>query len=253
MRRLYPTPRDEALADLYLDLDWPPAPDDRPYLYLDMVSSIDGAATAEGRTADLGGEADELAFSRLREWCDAILVGAGTVRVEGYGPPRPSEDAQLRRSARGLTPVPTMIVITARCDLDPASRLFEDPQRRPTILTVDDADPQRRAALEVVADVIAVGRGRVDLRAGLRALRTRGVARLLGEGGPTLNGTLFAADLVDELFLTIAATIVGQVAPRIVAGEIGGAPRPATLVELREHEDELLARYRVGQATRAAG
>ena len=242
MRQLYPTSRDEDLDALYTELDVPAAPADRPWTYLDMVASVDGAAALDGRAGGLGGEADRLAFSRLREWCDAILVGAETVRAEDYGPPRPTKEAQARRRARGLESIPRLIVVTASADLDPGARLFADPQRRPLLLVPEDVTLS--ADLARVADAVAVGQRRVGLRAAFARLRAMGIARLLCEGGPSLNVELLREDLVDELFLTIAPLLVGSDAPRIVTGDLA-VPRTAALVELREHEGALLARYRL--------
>lgn len=244
MRRLLPKPRDEPLEDLYLDLAFPEPPLDRPYLYLDMVASVDGAATAGGRTAKLGAEADQLAFSRLREWCDVILVGASTVRIENYGPPRPGADARARRAARGLPEVPRIAVVTASCSLNPAGRLFSDPRRRPIVLTTEEGHPQRLAGLAAVADILQVGSGRVDLTSALAQLRREGVRRILCEGGPTLTAGLVSARLVDELFLTMTPQVIGGSALRILDGEVRSAPLRLTLVELREHAGELLLRYR---------
>lgn len=244
MRRLIPSFREEDLEDLYLDLELPDPPDDRPHLYLDMVSSADGAATVRGRTGELGSEADGLAFSRLREWCDAILVGAETVRVERYGPPRPTEGSRQRREARGLAPVPPLIVVTASCRLEPGSRLFSDPGRRPVVLTIEDADPSAVAALREVADVRQVGHGRVDLTAAMGRLREDGVRHLLCEGGPTLNAELIRSGLVDELFLTLTPQVVGRSRRRIVEGAVDHGARDVDLLELREHGGELLLRYR---------
>ncbi len=244
MRRLIPSLREEDLDDLYLELELPEPPDDRPHLYLDMVASADGAATVRGRTDDLGSEADRVAFSRLREWCDAILVGAETVRIEQYGPPRPTEDSRHRREGRGLAAVPPLIVITASCRLDPDSRLFSDPARRPIVLTIEDADPSAVAALREVADVRQVGHGQVDLTAAMGRLREDGVRHLLCEGGPTLNAELIRLGLVDELFLTLTPQVVGVSRRRIVEGAVDHGTREVELVELREHDGELLLRYR---------
>ncbi|MBW3577925.1 MAG: pyrimidine reductase family protein [Actinobacteria bacterium] len=243
MPRIHPDVHDETLDELYTELAFPPPATDRPYVYLDMVASVDGAATAQGRTGPLGGEADRVAFSRLREWCDVILVGASTVRIEDYGPPRPSDAARMRRRSRGLGPVPRLVVVTATLSLNPAARLFADPARQPLVLVPEDADPARRAALAEVAEVSGVGHGRVDLVAALRALRASGVRYVLCEGGPTLNGELLAAGLVDELFLTISPRLVGSSAYRIVQGPLPGAPQPIELREVREHGGELLLRY----------
>lgn len=251
MRRLLPDVADEALDDLYTRLELPDPPSDRPHVYLDMVASADGAATLDGRTGGLGGEADRYAFSRLREWCDAILIGASTVRIEDYGPPRPVEAARARRTARGLAPVPRLVVVTATAQLEPAARLFADPSRRPTVLAPEDADPTRLGSLRLVADVLTVGRGRVELPAALHLLRRSGVRWLLCEGGPTLNAELLSAGLVDELFLTVTPQLVGASRRRIVHGEVRGGPCVLQLVELREHASELLLRYRLLRAGRS--
>lgn len=244
MRRLIPDVAAEELDELYLELDLPVPPDDRPFLYLDMVASADGAATVRGRTGELGSDADRVAFSRLREWCDAILVGAETVRVEDYGPPRPTDASRERRARRGLDPVPALVVVTASCRLDPATRLFADPDRRPTIVTIEDADREAVEALRAVAHVVQVGHGRVDLPRALRLLRADGVSHLLCEGGPTLNSELLRHDLVDDLFLTITPQVVGTSRRRIVEGVVDHGPRTLEIVELREHGGELLLRYR---------
>lgn len=248
MDRLLPDVAPEELEDLYVDLEVP-AGVERPHLYLDMVASIDGAATIEGRTRKLGGEADRIAFRRLRETCDAILVGAGTVRVEDYGPPRRHDGTVERRRARGLTDLPTIVVVSASLRFDPAARIFQDPDLRPTILTVEDAPQERRRAVSDVADLVSVGTGLVDLAAGMGSLADRGWRRVLCEGGPRLNAELFALGLVDELFLTITPTIAGDTDRRIVEGPIGDR-RDAELVELRHHEGELLLRYRFPREAR---
>ncbi|MFN2557027.1 MAG: dihydrofolate reductase family protein [Nitriliruptorales bacterium] len=244
MRRLFPDPHEAPLDELYLDLAFSAAPSRRPHVYLDMIASVDGAATLAGRTAGLGGPADKLVFHRLRETCDAILVGASTVRIEDYGPPRPSEEAQARRRARGLASVPRLVVMTATAALSPASRVFSDPQRRPLVITVEDAPSHRVEELQPVADIVQAGVSQVDLGAAMARLRAEGMAYVLCEGGPTLNGQLLAARVVDELFLTLAPQVVGTSPRRIVEGELGLASLPVELMEAHEHSGELLLRYR---------
>lgn len=243
VRVLFPECREETLEDLYADLGFP-EPSARPFLYLNMVATADGAAHLEGRTRGMGGVADRVAFRRLREHCDVVLVGAGTVRAEGYGPPRLDPEAQERRRRRGLAPVPRLAVVSARLHLDPSLKLFADPRNRPVLVTTEDAAPLRRRALEAVAEVVPFGRGSVDLPRALRWLYESGVRRVLCEGGPSLNAHLLAAGLVDELFLTVAPLVAGGAAGRIVAGPVGG-PLQLALRELREYGGELLARYQV--------
>lgn len=253
MRRLLPDVADEDLDDLYTTLEFPAPSASRPYVYLDMVASADGAATVEGRARELGGTADAVAFSRLREWCDAILVGASTVRIEDYGPPRPKEEARARREARGLDPYPRLVVITRSLALNPGGRLFSEASRPPVVLVPGDADEDRLGALREVAEVIQVGMGSVDLVLALGELRRLGVRHLLCEGGPTLNAELLARSLVDELFLTVSPQLVGLSGLRIVDGPLAESPSPLELIELREHDGELLCRYRILAGTGSEG
>lgn len=240
MRRLLPTPGDEPLDALYLDLRFPERPD-RPYTYLHFVMSADGGATLRGRTEGLGGEADRLAFLRLRETCDVVLVGAGTVREERYGPPRLDPEAQARRRARGLEPLPRLAIVTSRLALHPTLRVFSDPEQRPLVVAPEDADPQGIARIAGGAEVLPCGRGRVDLRRMLALFRARGVRWVLCEGGPTLAAQLVAQDLVDELFLTLAPWLLGSAERRLLDGTF--PPRRLRLVEAREHGGDLLLRY----------
>ncbi|MDR5683079.1 MAG: dihydrofolate reductase family protein [Armatimonadota bacterium] len=241
MRQLIPVARDEPLDALYLDLQLGEG-GQRPYLYVNMVSSADGAATIGGRSRGLGGEADRIAFRRLRETADAILVGAGTARDEDYRPPRLSAEGQQRRRARGQALAPRLVVVTGRVSLDPAARMFSDPENRPLIVTTERSGPRARAMLQAAADILTAGAHEVDFDAALRRLREMGIRRLLCEGGPTLNAALISRGLVDELFLTIAPIVVGRSPHRIVTGDLPG-PRRLALRELREHRGELLTRY----------
>lgn len=238
MHRLLPSSAPVDLEDAYAGLE----PPDDSWTVLGMVGAVDGAAAVDGRSEGLGGRGDLAAFRALRTLPDVVLVGAGTVRAEDYGPPVPRGVAARR--ARGQADVPRIAVVTRSADLDPAARLFGDPDRRPLVLTTRDAPEDRRAALREVADVVEVGQDDVAPGDALAELHRRGLRRVVCEGGPSLNGQLLAAGVVDELFLTLAPTLVGEVGPRVVAGRL---PAPVDLVlhELRVHGAELVLRYRV--------
>lgn len=250
MRRLVPPtgsiPLDEAYAELRLHAG--PPDGGRAGVSLGMVASVDGAVALDGRSGGLGGEADRVAFRRLRTACDALLVGAGTARAEDYGPPGRSASQRRARVAAGLTPVPQLLVVTASADLDPASRLFATPHDdevpRPIVVTHRAAPTAAVSALREVTEVVAIGATAVDLAALLRTCAERGWRRVLCEGGPSLNGALLAAGLVDEVLLTVAPTLVAGTAGRIVRAD-AEVPTPLELRELHEHEGELLLRYRV--------
>ena len=239
MYRLWPDPDltplpDDALTALYEQ----PAPGVR----MNFVTSVDGAVEIEGRSAGLGNPADKKVFGLLRQYPDALLVGAGTLRREGYNAVRLDPSRRAWREARGLDAYPRLIVISRRLELDPTYKAFTEAPRRPIILTSEDAPPDRVTALSVVADVVASGLGTVDLRSCFAALRERGIARILSEGGPQLFGSLTAVDLVDEVCLTVSPLLAGPGAGRITAGPPSSV-RDLALAHILYAEDAMLLRY----------
>jgi len=242
MRQLLPTPGDVDPVAAYLAAARP-APADRPWVAMSMVSSLDGATAVHGRSGPLGGAPDRAVFRAVRAIADAVLVAAGTVRAEGYGPVRLSEEAVAARVAAGRSAgPPRLVVVSGSLDLD-LSRAAEGPVR-PLVLTTADARPDRRAALEEVAEVRAYGAGEVDLGAALSDLRADGVGVVVCEGGPSLNRALVAADLVDEWCVTLAPTIAGGASRRVVDGapELGEG-QPLELASLLEEDGVLLGRW----------
>lgn len=210
---------------------------------MNFVSSLDGAATVEGRTAELGGEGDKRVFDLLRRLADVVLVGAGTVRIERYGAMRLSEESAVWRERQGLAPQPVFGIVSGRLLLDPASRVFAEAPVRPLVLTVETAPADRRAELERVADVVDCGVGAFDPLAMMRMLRERGLEQVHGEGGPSLFGTMLAADVVDELCLTLSPELTAGDAPRIAHGEAPVRPARMALASLLRQESDLFARY----------
>jgi riboflavin biosynthesis pyrimidine reductase len=214
-----------------------------------MVQALDGAATLDGRTAPLGSEADKRVFDLLRALADVILVGAGTARTEGYEPVRPeSEGLRWAWLRDGRTPSAPIAVVTRALDLDLASPLIagSPPHARTIVITTQAAPPERRAAAARTADVIVAGAASVDMKAALDALAERGHLRILTEGGPVLLAQLVAADLLDELCLTLSPLLAGSAAGRIVAGALmpGGGAHSCTLAHvLADDNDHLLCRY----------
>lgn len=224
-------PDDELVAELR-------RPD--PVLRVNFVASVDGAATRDGLSGGLGDPADRCHFELLRRAADVVLVGAGTVRAEGYGPMRVSEESAEWRVAHGLTPHPVFAIVSGSLDLDPASRIFVEAPVRPVILTTPGRDAP---AFAEVADVVETGGGEiVDAAAAVAALHERGLTRVLCEGGPQLFGALLAADVVDELCLTIEPTLEAGTARRIAAGLLP-QPRALELVHVLRSASTLLLRY----------
>ncbi len=213
-----------------------------PTLRVNFVASIDGAVTVNGKSAGLGGPGDKLIFDTLRMACDALVVAAGTVRTENYDALRLTEPARQWRLRQGLPEFPLMVVVSGSLDLDPGQLVFSDAPIRPLIVTHAGAPADRRAALAEVAEIVTVGETSVDLAAAVRELHARGATQLLCEGGPHLLGAMIAADLVDELCLTLAPVLAGPGAGRITAGP-PGPPRALALRHTLAADGQLLLRY----------
>lgn len=232
MRLLLPEPRPltgDDLLDLYGDA--------RPAVRGGFVVTTDGAVAVDGGSRGLQTPADEAVFHALRGVADAVVVGAGTARAEGYGPVRPRPDAQRWRAARGMAAQPPLVLVSRSLDLDPADRCFTGPA---VVVTCAAADAGRRAALAAVADVVVAGDDEVDLPAAVAALHERGLERLLCEGGPTLLTALLEAGLLDELCLTLTPRLLGP-APTLLVRPYDA---PLSLRSLVDGGDGvLLARY----------
>jgi riboflavin biosynthesis pyrimidine reductase len=225
VRRVLPDPVDD-LDDDMLAAAYDPAtasasasvPAERPFVRCNMISSLDGAISVDGRSGALGGPGDRRVFATLRAWADVIVVGAGTVRAEHYGPARLGDDAQRRRAARGQPPQPPIAVVTTAGVFDYGTPFFTDATARPLVVTTEQGAARVANDAGDRADVVAAGTDTVDLAAAFAALHARGARSVLVEGGPGLNGDLARAGLLDELCLTLAPRIVGGDGPRLVAG-----------------------------------
>lgn len=219
------------------------APEDRPYVVLNMVSTADGRATLEGRAGPIGNRADRELFHQLRTRTDAVLVGAGTARVEGYRRLVRDPAHRAQRERDGLSPDPLACIVTGRLDLPlDAVPLLSDPESTVVVLTASEAEIEGAAAR--IHYLRAAG-GKLDLRAMLRELRARfGVRSVLCEGGPTLNRALLAAGLVDELFLSLAPKLTAGARPlTIVEGMTLPRPVDMELTWLLESGGHLFLRY----------
>jgi riboflavin-specific deaminase-like protein len=240
MRRLLPDPVASITPEEAYTVARP-APAGRPWVLLDMVTSLDGATAIEGRSGGLGGPADKLVFHALRSLADVILVGAGTARAEDYGSPRIPEPVQEVRVLRGQAAVPRLAVVSRSLDLPAGSRLFDaDPP--PMVITAPGAALALRAEIAQRADLVLAGHDDdVDLGMALATLREMGHEVVVCEGGPRLNGLLLAAGLVDELCLTVAPTMVGGGSARIAVGP-AVAPVGFDLAHVLEQDGELFLR-----------
>jgi riboflavin biosynthesis pyrimidine reductase len=226
-------------------------PSSRPYLVLNMISSTDGRATLGGRSGPLGGRADSELLHGLRTTVDAVMAGAGTVRAERYSRLVCEEHDREIRRARGLSEEPLVCVVSGRLALDEEIPLLADPQARVAIVTASEASLPLgcRAHIDYIR---ATREGVLDLEGAMGELRERfGVRTLLCEGGPHLNSHLLAAELVDELFLTLSPKLAGgditSEALRILSGPELDPPATLELLGVSEHDSYLFLRYRIVQ------
>jgi 5-amino-6-(5-phosphoribosylamino)uracil reductase len=205
------------LPDLYRY----PADHHGVWLRANFIASLDGGATFSGKSGRLGGSGDRAVFSLLRELADVILVGAGTVRAEGYAGARPTVGQRGRRQARGQSEVPQLAIVTKSGHLERDMPVFTRTEVPPLVCTCAGAADQTRHTLAGLADVIDCSiddPGEVDAAGILAALADRGLNRVLTEGGPMLFSSFVERNLLDELCLTIAPTLVGGQAGRIATG-----------------------------------
>jgi riboflavin-specific deaminase-like protein len=240
MRRLLPDPGPTTVArQLEGYRPWEEAHEERPLAAMNFVTTLDGRATIEGRSGPIGSDTDTAMLVGLRSRFDAVMIGAGTMRAERYGPLASKPQTREQRERAGLAPEPLMVLVSGRLDLPWDAPLFTEGGRVLIFTSTDAEPPETATAVEVVRHP-----GAVNLTEAMRHLRReRGIRALLCEGGPHLHEQMQADYLVDDLFLTIAPKLSGGEAPRILEGPL---PRVIglELAWLLEEEGELFARYR---------
>lgn len=214
MRELLPAPDEQSTPD---DLVRRAYDHPGPLVRWNMISTLDGSVVGpDGRSGTINNGADHRVFGFLRAWADVVIVGAGTVRAEGYSALRPNRWRSLREGRR---PAPVLAVVSRQSSLPPS------------------------LAGSAEEDVILFGGDDVSPAAVLEDLRARGHRRILLEGGPHLAGSFVDAGLLDELCLTLAPSLVGGDGGRITAGPHLAAG--ATLASLLEEDGTLLSRWRL--------
>jgi riboflavin biosynthesis pyrimidine reductase len=223
-----------------------PCPEGRPWVMVDMIASIDGATAVAGRSGGLGGAADKAVFRALRAVPDVVVVGAATARIENYGAVRLDDEVRARREARGQAAVPRLALVSGRLDLDPDAAMFTEATRPPIVLTTDAASAAGTERFAGRAELVAAGTDSVDLATGLARLYDAGARIVLVEGGPTLNGQLVAAGLVDEWCQSIAPLLVAGDSARVAHGVTGADATPERMVlhRLLEQDGYLFGTWR---------
>ncbi|WP_419917731.1 dihydrofolate reductase family protein [Candidatus Poriferisocius sp.] len=184
---------------------------------LNMITSADGATAVDGVSGGLSGPEDREVFAAIRAVADFILVAAETVRREAYGPPRTSPGTAASRTLRSQAPRPRLAVVSRSLELDFTAALFDD-HPPPVLFTVTDPPAERLAEAGTVAEIHRLGTDRVDMEQAMRRMGRSGARVVLAEGGPSLNGQLLAAGLVDEVCWTISPALAGGDTHRMTRG-----------------------------------
>lgn len=201
----------------------------RPWVALSMIASLDGSTVVEGRSGPLGNATDGAVLARLRALADVVIVGAHTVADESYGPPRKAGQR--------------IGVITASGRVDLRRPLFECGAG---FVVTNDETAATIAASTTDVDVVGAGSVGIDLERAVAAVDDL-CGRpdvVLAEGGPTLNGALLDADLIDELDVTTSSLAVGGTGPRLAVDAVD-VRRRFRLAQLAIDEDSFLfARWR---------
>ncbi|HTU72739.1 MAG TPA: pyrimidine reductase family protein [Trebonia sp.] len=227
-----------------------------PWVRGNMVGSLDGAAAVDGLSGGLSSPADRQLFWILRGLADVILVGAGTARAEGYRATRGGDNwAELGLRA-GRPAAPPVALVSRSLSLDPGAPLIAQApaDARTIVITCQSSPADRRKELSAVADVIMAGDESVDLSEAVAALASRGLGKILCEGGPRLLADITTAGLLAELCLTLSPVLAGSEPVRVLASSARPGPdafhaRRLQLSHLLEEDGVLFARYQPAQDT----
>ena len=219
---------------------------ERPYTVLSCAMSIDGyIASAARKPLPLSNAADFDRVDAVRASCDAILIGAATVRDDQPRLLLRSDARRHDRLAHGRPPSPMKVTVTAGGQLDPSAEFFTTGDTEKVVYCASASVDEAQDRLGSVATVVDGGQP-VDLRWVGEDLCGRGVRRLMVEGGQSMHTQFLTGDLADELHLAVAPVFVGDSAARrfVSDGQFPWHPHHrATLAEVRQLGDVVLLRY----------
>jgi riboflavin biosynthesis pyrimidine reductase len=210
-----------------------------------MIESADGRATMAGRTEGISSDTDRDLFHLLRAQVDAVMVGTGTIAIEGYGPLARRPEVRERRAALGLEDVPLCVTASRSMELPVDAPLFQDPESHVLVLTNSDREP---APCRCRLTIERLPGDDLDLTRAMAVLRSRhSVRAMLLEGGPTLLASMLDPGLVDELFLSLSPLLVGGDEPSLLEGTALAQLLPLALESVLEGESYLYMRYRIAR------
>jgi riboflavin biosynthesis pyrimidine reductase len=255
--RLWPDPATDLELDAaFADLALPPAPDGRPLVAINMVTTVDGRAQVDGKADALSSRPDRRLMRLYRTAFDAVASGVGTLRADDFYS-RVPEELAARRAASGRPPQPTAIVIAGRGAVPTDGRWFTYAEQ-PRVVVVGATSPHAPtptgpAAAPLPVETWVAPTELPEVPWLLERLAAAGIGSLLVEGGPTTNAAFLAAEALDEVYWTVDASLVASDALSMIAPIPGGspwaaAPRRGRLVSAHRSSDELFLRYRFESA-----
>lgn len=238
MDQVFPSPpRSLDPDDLLVAYPWP---EEGRWVRAMMVTTLDGAAAGpDGLSGSISSAVDGDVFDAVRRLADAVLVGAGTLRAEEYGPMVANEADAERRRAAGQAPAPRLAVVSGSLGLPWELPVWSGSTLTPLVLTSESAEPAALATAREHATVVVLP----DLEPAtlLGALTDAGLRRVVCEGGPSLLEAVVAADLLDEADITVSPLFAGTArTPRTSGLE---AVARFELAHLLTAESFLMARY----------
>lgn len=244
LQQLYPQERELTALEVAEELEFRSTADDRPHVVANMIMSVDGRATLEGRSGPLSSPVDRELFHALRTRADAVLIGAETLRVERYGPITKSAELGAARERARVQAVVPLCVVTNTLELPFDAPIFTDPDSEVIIFSSQSGDIPPCAAKVTLTTTQNTADNLVDLRQAMATLREEhGIGSLLCEGGPMLLGELLAQRLLDELFLSVTPKIVEGEALSLATGRVE-EDLELELVSVLTAESSLYLRYK---------
>jgi 2,5-diamino-6-(ribosylamino)-4(3H)-pyrimidinone 5'-phosphate reductase len=221
----------------------------KPHVSINMAMSADGKISTRRReTFSLGSNEDRFLMDVLRARCDAVVIGAQTLSLDGWAVRVRDTSVRQKRIAKGKPPHPLNVVVSSGLDLPVRAQFFTFADTDKLVVTTKKAPPAKIKKFERVSEVVVVPRMRVKPSDVLAILARRGIKKVLVEGGGTLNYSFFRDNLVDELYVTVTPRILGgSDAPTPVDGKgfLADSHVHLELVSSRRRGSEVFLRYRV--------
>ncbi|PCC37355.1 dihydrofolate reductase family protein [Glutamicibacter sp. BW77] len=217
----------------------------RPFIRFNFISSVDGSAQREGLSGGLGSPGDKRIFGLLRRLADVIVVGAGTVRAEGYAGDLVSAEDIAWREARGMSAQPVLAIVSHGLHLKPDNEVFTLSPVPVLLFTSAEITPEHRAQFPAQVEVIEVAEVNegCDPHQIVEILTSRGLEFIHAEGGPHLLGQFIAADRLDSLCVSFSPMVLAGSGQRIAHGT-QEAVRHLRLHSLCEEDSMLFSDYR---------